>query len=358
MLKGIELIDKIKNQIEQIFLNSNILTVTGIEEKYSMPGTSESRSEIDLKVTAKTKTGKEFTILIEAKSPGQPRYIRMAANQLRDFINKQKNFYGIVAAPFLSEESKKICREAGLGFIDAAGNCLFQFNNIHIQIEGKPNPYPATRPLKSIFSPKSTRALRVLLYQPKMTWYVQDLAREAKLSLGQVSNLKKRLLEFEWIELTDERKIRLTNPEALLNNWSENYNFKMNAPRSFYLMQEPNEIEYKLTEYFNKNKIKYAFTLTSGAIRIAPFLRYQRVFCYVDNNIDQVANDLGLKEVFSGTNVVLMKPYDEGIFYDLQSIDGANVVSDVQLYLDLKNSKERGEEAAEFVLNERIRKSW
>jgi hypothetical protein len=358
MLKEKELIDKIKNQIEEIFRNSTILAVTDIELEYSLPGSSKSKSRIDLKVDLKTKTGKEFSILIEAKSPGQPRFIRMAASQLREFINKNKNFYGAVGAPFLSEESKKICREAGLGFIDVAGNCFFRFNSIHIQIEGRPNLYPTTRPLKSIFSPKSTRAIRVLLCQPKAAWYVKYLAKEAKLSLGQVSNLKKRLLEYEWIEETDDGKFRLMNPEALLNNWSENYNYRMNEARSFYLMQEPKDTEYMLTEYFDKNKVRYAFTLTSGAIRVAPFLRYQKVFCYVENNIDQIADDLGLKEVSSGANVVLIKPYDEGIFYGSQTIDVANVVSDIQLYLDLKNSKERGEEAAEFILNERIKKTW
>jgi len=34
------------------------------------------------------------------------------------------------------------------------------------------------------------------------------------------------------------------------------------------------------------------------------------------------------------------------------------VVSDVQLYLDLKSNKERGEEAASFILEQRLRKRW
>lgn len=65
-----------------------------------------------------------------------------------------------------------------------------------------------------------------------------------------------------------------------------------------------------------------------------------------------------LKEVTSGPNVSVLEPYDEGVFYGLQEIDGTNVVSDIQLYLDLKNYKGRGEEAAEFLYEQRLRKLW
>ena len=359
MLKESELIDEIKHRVEEILLSSSILMVTGIAEGYSTLKSSANRARtIDLKFNVKTRARKEFSILIEVKSPGHPRFIRMAVSQLKDFIANQKNVYGVIGAPFLSEESKKICRDAGFGFIDVAGNCFFEFDTIHIQIEGKPNPYPSTRPLKTLFATKSTRAIRVLLCQPKTNWYVKDLATEAKLSLGQVSNLKKRLLAYEWIEETDDGKFHLVNPEGLLHNWAENYNYHKNEINSFYAMQNPGDIEYVLANYLDQNNIRYAFTLTSGANRVAPFLRYQKVFCYIEKNIDQIVDDLALKEVSSGANVVLMKPYDEGIFYGSQKIDGATIVSDVQLYLDLKSSKERTEEAAEFILKERIRKKW
>jgi hypothetical protein len=53
-----------------------------------------------------------------------------------------------------------------------------------------------------------------------------------------------------------------------------------------------------------------------------------------------------------------LEPYDEGVFYAVQEINGMQVVSDAQLYLDLKGYKERGEEAAQFLLENRLRKQW
>ncbi len=46
----------------------------------------------------------------------------MAVNQLQALISQKKEAYGVFGAPCLSEESMKICRENGIGFINMAGN--------------------------------------------------------------------------------------------------------------------------------------------------------------------------------------------------------------------------------------------
>jgi hypothetical protein len=67
---------------------------------------------------------------------------------------------------------------------------------------------------------------------------------------------------------------------------------------------------------------------------------------------------LGLKPVTSGANVTLLGPYDEGVFYGSQDREGTQVVSSVQVYLDLKNIRGRGEEAAQALLDQVISKIW
>jgi hypothetical protein len=359
MMKEPEIIEKIQKSIKEIFDSTGTVKVT----RTGFAGTRLLNQEIkpDLVVQAETKEKEKYLIVFEVKSVGQPRYARMAANQLQSILANRENVYGVLGAPFISEESKKICQASGIGYIDLAGNCLFRFNNVYINVEGKPNPYPSTRPLKSIFATKSTRALRVLFSSPKKDWFVKDLAREANISIGQASNLKKRLLEYEFIEeVGDERgfKFRLSNPEALLNRWAENYSYRENKTRNYYSLDDVKEIEKKLSDYCETKKIRYAFTLTSGASLVAPFLRYKRVFVYLSNSIEKVALALGWKEVPSGPNITILEPYDEGIFYGLQEINGMKVVSDIQLYLDLKGYKERGEEAAQFLLENRLRKQW
>ncbi len=140
--------------------------------------------------------------------------------------------------------------------------------------------------------------------------------------------------------------------------WSNNYNYKENKIRNFYSLTNERTLEEKLIKYFKKRRISYAFTLTSGASRVAPFLRYKTVFAYVIDDFNRLTRDLNLKEVTSGPNVSFLEPYDEGVLYGQQEIKGAKVVSNVQLYLDLQSYKERGEEAAKFLLEQRLRKQW
>ncbi|MDD5635937.1 MAG: type IV toxin-antitoxin system AbiEi family antitoxin, partial [Atribacterota bacterium] len=138
----------------------------------------------------------------------------------------------------------------------------------------------------------------------------------------------------------------------------KNYSYQKNKVKNFYSLDDVGILEKRLAEYFKKKNIIYGFTITSGASRIAPFLRYKRIFVFVKNEIVSIAKDLNLKEVSTGANVSLLEPYDEGIFYNLQNINGVKIVSDVQLYLDLHSYKERGEEAARFLLDQKLRKQW
>ena len=74
--------------------------------------------------------------------------------------------------------------------------------------------------------------------------------------------------------------------------------------------------------------------------------------------MDAVAKNLGLKPVPSGANVTLIKPYDEGVFFGTRKLEGAPVVSPVQIYLDLIQNKGRGEEAASAMLKDVIKPLW
>ncbi|MCK4448098.1 MAG: hypothetical protein KAW56_13580 [Candidatus Marinimicrobia bacterium] len=350
MLKEKEVIEKVKQQIRRLLPETELATV----EDYRL----DNKRLVDLVCDVKTKAGKKYEIWVEAKSQGLPRNIRSAVSQLNSYLKTRKDVFGLIVAPFLSEESRQICIESGLNYLDLSGNCLLKLPDIYIKIDGKPNKYPSTRPLRSVFSPKSTRLLRVLLNDVRKSWYVKDLAKSANLSLGQVSNLKKQLLDYDYLRETNEGKLQVKDPECLLMKWAEKYDYTKNRIESFYSLDNIGIIENLIANKALNKGVQYAFTLTSGSIRVAPFLRSKRVFVYIDSDLYQFAKECNFKKVDSGANVILMKPYDKGVFYFKQEINGADVVSDVQLYLDLITYKERGQEAAEFILTERLRKSW
>jgi hypothetical protein len=137
------------------------------------------------------------------------------------------------------------------------------------------------------------------------------LANEAAVSLGQVANVKKLLRDREWIAEGTEG-FKLSDPQGLLNEWSENYSCRKNQVRDFYSLKGPEEVEDAVAKACAELDMTYAFTGFSAARRIAPAVRRQRAACYLRSITDAFLEKTGLKEVTSGATATLMIPYDKG----------------------------------------------
>jgi hypothetical protein len=260
-------------------------------------------------------------------------------------------------APYISPQAAEVCVKEGFGFADLAGNCLLSFDQVFISKEGKENPFARKRDLRSLYSPKAERVLRVLLSAPGKWWKVQTLAETAQVSLGQSFNVKKLLIDREWMGTGNEGS-RLTAPANLLAEWEQNYDLRRSATHKFYTLRPIADFERMLSENCEKDKTAYALAGLSSAARYAPMVRYQRVMAYILGDLNALAQGLELKPVPSGANVNLIVPYDEGVFYGMQTKREAKVTSPVQTYLDLRQIKGRGDEAADFLMQQVIQPTW
>jgi hypothetical protein len=296
-------------------------------------------------------------LLVEARTSGEPRFAREAVNSLQLRRNRFPNAAAVFVAPYISPRGAEICRAADVSYVDLAGNCAIGFDQVFIRREGQKNPLARRRALRSLFSPRAERVLRVLLTDPRKHWKMQQLAVEAQVSLGLVANVKRLLLDREWIR-AGKTGIVLGEPRALLDDWATAYDPARSTPRSFYSFKEPREVEAALTLLCQSRGVLYALTGFSAAARLAPFVRTQQAEAYLAGAIEDIAASLQLREVASGANVRLIEPYDEGVFYGSSTIDGIPLVAPVQAYLDLRSTKGRGEEAAAFLLQEAIIPRW
>jgi hypothetical protein len=297
----------------------------------------------------------ESLIVCEIKNSGQPRLARAAVDQLLRYVQNFPQAYPVFAAPYISPRSAEICREQGVGYIDLAGNCRLTFDNVYILKEGKENPYNIKRDLRSLFSPKAERILRVILSNPDARWKTEELAKKAEVSLGQVSNVKKLLADREWIDPLD---FRLKEPRQLLAEWSNAYRSQRNKKIEYYSFEKINELESLIAERCEDLGIPYALTGFSAASRRVPMVRYQRASIYIAGNFEKLIEDLELKTVTSGANLSIWTPYDNGVLYGTEKVEGIKLVSSVQNYLDLKGDRGRGEEAAAALLEGVIEKQW
>lgn len=154
------------------------------------------RAAADILVEVRA-AGAPIMFLVEVKSQAQPRLVRLAAAQLQSLVQTVPNSYGILMAPYFSPASFEICREAGIGCVDFSGNARLSFKSVFIEKTGMPNLFPEERPLRSLFSPKTSRGLRVLFSGPSETWHVERIAALAGISLGLASKIKQMLLAQE-----------------------------------------------------------------------------------------------------------------------------------------------------------------
>jgi len=293
---------------------------------------------------------KRKTIIIETKSVGEPRYIRSAVQQIATNLNKIEDAYGIIAAPYISEKTGEICKEANIGYIDLVGNCFISFDTIYIKKENYKSIYSEKRELKSLFSKKTTRLLRILLCNSEKTYTQMSLSKESNVSIGLTNRAVKKLYSLEYIDFDQNKKISLKNPTKLLDIWRENYSYKDNNIQGFYSSMRSEQFESRLINYMSQNKQDlYALTLFSGATLIEPFVRSNQTFFYFSGDYENLKNEVEIKPVSSGANIIVLDPYDDGVFYGIQKIQRRNVVSTIQLYLDLYNYKGRGREQAEYL---------
>lgn len=293
--------------------------------------------------------GARRLIVVETRRTGDPQQARGAALTLLEHQRDLPGAYGVFVAPYISPRAQEILAQHRLGAIDLAGNCRLAFDNVYVELKGHPNPNKKRSETKSLFGTKSTRVLRCLLEQPDRRWRVQELADIAEVSLGLVSAVKQGLEAKEWLD-KDERGLFLREPRTVLQAWADKYDGKKNRRVRFYSAMKRGEIEEAIDRSCRRGGRDYAFTAFSAAARYAPRVRYRKVSAYAPDALDSLVLDLGLEEVDSGANVELLVPYDAGVLYQSQTIDGARVVSKVQCYLDLLAERARGEEAAEALL--------
>ena len=303
--------------------------------------------------------GKDWEQLIyaEVKTLGTPKRVREAVNSLARMMGPEKVAYGIVVVPFISNNTAAICQAEGIGYMDLSGNCYLQFKQILMSKENFENKFKFKSGISSIYSPKSERILRVLLNYPYQGWRVIDLAKEADVSLGMITQVSKKLIEEEWMNKSSDG-IVLSQPGLLLEDWTENYTIQRNELLNYYTLLPLQEIEQQLGQVCDAQGIQFALTGFSAASKIAPMVKGQRSMMYIGSELERLVEQVDLKKVESGANVLLIRPYDEGVFWKSELVGKSIFANPIQVYLDLKRYPGRGEEAANQILEEVIKPRW
>lgn len=211
--------------------------------------------------------------------------------------------------------------------------------------------------LPNIFTPKSSRILRVLLVNVGRDWNERKIAKAADVSTGMAHYVCKALIRLGYLARNEFNRIVLIDPLRLLKRWAAYHQYD-NANRFLDYYTFEREVE-KIIQNIAEIDLPYAATVLTGAYLIAPYVRPVDLHFYVSNkeSAEKIAEKLDLNPTPRGGNIKFVIPYDEGVFHGSHEVKSVKVVSNIQLYVDLYNYPARGEEAASRLLEE-ILKEW
>ena len=314
-------------------------------------------SDRGVDIVAETEfVGRPMRLVIEVKSNGQPRMALQVAHQLKRYLDLSgQEGVPMFMAPYLSEQSQAACREEGIAYLDFEGNARIAFDSVFIdrQVEGKPDP--ERRALRSLFKPKSTRILRVLLNDPERAWRVTDLAEEAKVSLGLVSTIGSALRERNWADQS-EQGLHLIDPSGLLDEWARNYEQPKGEEVRLYTHLHGKALAERLRELATYEG-RVALASFSAADWYAPFVRQSTSYFYADEKgLGALQTLLSLSSPAKGANIVVRVPDEDGVLDDARPVaPGVVATSPVQTYLDLMGGGERGVEGAIYLKEQLLR---
>ncbi|WP_080800941.1 hypothetical protein [Arabiibacter massiliensis] len=271
---------------------------------------------------------------------------------------RDPNRLPVLLAPPLTEKKQALLRSMGLFFIDDAGNAWLSESGVHVDIRGRKAPSgKASSPAsENAFSDKATLVLRILLEYGPLG--IRDLSRLAAkmgfpLSPGYVSKTASALITQGYAAKQAGGTIALRRKQDILDDWVQAY-AKLNPSErgGFFLpAAEMDEVVRRASQAVGDSAV---LSERAGASLVDPFATFDSVLLLARNfgQARQALIDSGASEVERGANIELVIPrYRVSSFYGTRIVEGCEVASDLQLYLDLTRQPKRGLEAAEHLFS-------
>lgn len=305
-------------------------------------------------------------LVIECKSSGQPRHVRDAIGQLQRELTRSTTLTrGLFVAPFISPASREMLADSAMGWLDFAGNARILFPRFHLEVsKADRDPFATKREQRSLFFPKSARLLKVLLHEPHQFWKVTDLAARAGVSAGQVSNVRRALIDREWALAETGEGFRLVKPEALLDSWRDDGLHAPSVALRGYTLKHGRVLDAAIESVFSDTSLRgdshVLLASHSVARRAAPYARVAGEFFYASAvGIELLKRQLDIKPTEQGENVTIFRPSDDGLWQETMDLGSKLKGTDpIQTYLDLLSTGERGRETAEHWRAEKIKPMW
>jgi hypothetical protein len=277
----------------------------------------------------------------------------------------------VLAMPRVSSRMAALCKEHGWSWYDLAGNCRLEIPGVLLIERSGNEPVKAPpRTVANLGTPEAARVVRALLApenagqrwtQREMVAHFADVTPAVPPpSLALVNKVVQHLRDQAFLEQLPNRGFRVRDYQGLLQAWRTAYRFDRHLRRSYFTLLQGRMLQEKLRLLNPDGRGRVAYAAFSAADIQAPAVRQPRTWLYVAPDAErELESTVEAKHVDSGENLVALISDDTGVFYRVET--GPNrlpCTNAVQTYVDLASSGGRGEEAAEAILQQRLRPAW
>lgn len=289
------------------------------------------------------------------------------------YVSLQNDFSGgkrttrvpVLAAPFISPRMSELCRKHGWSWFDLAGNCRLNVPNAFlIERAGHDPVHQPPTPQANLGTREAGRVVRTLLAvpNPMRRWTQRDLAQLCSpgVSIGLVNKVVAFLREQAFLADRAEGGFILHDPVGLLMAWRDAYRFDRHQRQGYFTLKQGRKLQESLSFLDAPSGGYVAYGVFSAAEFQAPHVRQPKTWLYAAaEHLDFVADTLEAKPVDSGENLVVLIPDDPGVFAWEEAQEGRLACTNpVQTYVDLFHSGGRGREAAEALLEQKLKPEW
>ena len=292
----------------------------------------------------------DWRFLVEAKTQGSPLAVRSAIAHIQSAGHSMGHRdLPLVVVPYMGQLGAEACRAAGISWLDLSGNAWIKGPGLRIRMEGMPNRYQKPGRSANIFAPQASRLARWMLMNPGQAFNQQELRDQIHLDPGYLSRLIKRLCEEGLLLKEASGKIRVDQPDLLLQAWRDGYHIQEDERILGHIPARSGEHALEqVVRRLEAGPFVYAVTGLAAAWIHTQFAGFRLVSLYMDPKPGlDLEKLLGFEKTGRGANLWIIRPKDDGVFQGQTRVNQTTVVHPLQAYMDLKDHPERAAEAAD-----------
>ena len=334
-----------------------------------LPGPVSRDAGFDLLATLPLPGGGRAALCVECKQEMRPSTFPLLVQREFKPAGRPKTIVRVLALPWVSPRIAELCAEHGWSWYDLAGNCRLDVPGLlRIERSGNAPVHAVPRPVANLATKEAARVVRALLTEParpKQPWTQRVLEYHSKprVSLGLVNKMVRHLTDEGFIEALPDGGFHVTEPVKLLFAWRDAYRFAQHEQHDYFTLLQGKQLRDALTGLDNFSGGYAAYAAFSAADFQAPNVRQPKTWLYVSSSmLEYFAKVAQAKPVDSGGNLVVLVPSDDGVFLHRERGNGFEYrlpcTNAVQTYVDLWHCGGRGQEAAEALLEQKLKPAW